>query len=56
VENVEVCNFQVLCFRYNGDLGPIAEVHIEIEAAKIEAIYPIDFFGRGLSIISSVKQ
>jgi hypothetical protein len=56
MENVEVCNLQVLCFHYNGDLGPIKEVHIEIEVAKIEAIYPIDFFGRVLSIISSVKK
>jgi hypothetical protein len=46
----------VFCFHYNGDLGPIAEVHIDIEATKIDEIYPIDSIGRGLSIISSVKQ
>jgi len=46
----------VLCFHYNGDLGPIAEVHIEIEVAKTEANYPIDSIGRSLSINSLVNQ
>lgn len=37
----------MLCFRYNRDPGPIAEVRTEIEAAETEAVATFLLVGAG---------